>query len=392
MGDLAPIPVSLERRLIPYYCRPGNRVVCVVTDEHPTWHHLDGQHNHHVIGNVIPLSPFLNSHLSGLGKKGTGSATWLDPLLKPERLVSVAEDKFAKWYVAEAFGCAHLAFHVSAEVYAPRPSAWRLGALRRALYFVRQRFNREIIEYLVEFELMPTLQQCASRLEPAERQLTLQEISTLLSEQGESRSAFGISEILITNPDMSIEQQASLKRRQAHNFGLDGDNQARVDRLLAESGEIAGNDLNQYANRLNTQAFVGLLGESKERIDQTYEMLLECYRRLRRKTETGKRVAMTASNAAAIMLNYAVYESLVRSTGWIRKRDRAAALARRQFWTAGSGLWLQRAGYWDHVLRLMGGHTDDLGELGQLIVELQRESLSPKTVGHLEVAAKMLLG
>jgi hypothetical protein len=131
-----------------------------------------------------------------------------------------------------------------------------------ALYYVRQRFSREIIEHIVELELMLILEGCAEHLNSTERQLTLPEISTLLSEQGESRIASAVSDKLTTHAGMSPDQQASLLRRRAHNLGLNAEHRSRVDKLLAESREIAGNYLNQLANRVNTQAFVELLEQS----------------------------------------------------------------------------------------------------------------------------------
>lgn len=386
-----PLPRSVEKRLFGFYGQgsPNSPVRCVVTDGDYTWHHLDGDHHNHALANIVPLSSRLNSELGGLERRNRKSPPWVDPQLHPDSLLNRADVTFRLWRVAEAFGCAHLAFFTGINPHSILDASRRLSAMRRALYYVRHKFNKEMIEYIVQNEFLPFLHRCASEIESAERELTLQEICALLGEEGESEFAAELSDLLAPDRRMTGEQKASLLRRKGQSLGLAGRNTRRVKKLLDESGEFAGEDLNQLASRVNTQAFLALSEPSKPQLREAFEKIFPLFAGLLKKHERERLVAMTPSNAAAVALHEAIFESIFRPRGWESRRDRAVMLAGDLFKTAGTDLWLLRPGYWDTVLQSIREYGGEPGGLDCLI-EQKREALSPTVVRQLRKAVKLL--
>jgi hypothetical protein len=385
-----PVPGPVELRLLSYF--GGKR--CVVTAEVGEWHHLDGHHDNHSLANIIPLEGALNKELGGSKNAEPKSPKWLSSALQPDSLLKQADVNFQRWRVADAYGCAHLAFFTGIEPGSSSPNSIRVTAIRRALHFARQRFNREIIEYIIEMELIPFLDVCA-HIEPTERELTKQEICALLGEQGESEYAAELSTSLRTATNMGDGPQASLLRRKAQSLGMTGKHKTEVRRLLAESSDRAGQDWNQRANRANSEAFIALSEGSKDMFAKAYKEVSTLYEMLQKDNKSERLVRgvrqspMTISNAAAIVLHRAIGVSIFRPADWKTKRDRDVAFALTLLEMAGTRLWLLRPGYWENVLHLIAKSSGDPGDLRR-VIELQREPLSPSTVLHLRAAVNLL--
>lgn len=271
---LEPVPTEVEGRLLRFY-REGainSPIKCVVTDGDPTWHHLDGNHSNHALANIIPLAARLNSELGGLKTRSRKSPLFLDPRLVPSDLLNRSDTNFRQWRVAAAFGCAHLAYFTGKAPYFALKDSDRISVLRRALYFVRHRFNREMIEYIIQKELVPLLHRGAVAMDTTERHLLLQEICALLGEEGESDFAAEVSDLLAPGHSIGTEQKASLLRRKAQTEGLAGRHR-NVKRLLDEAQEVSRDELNQLANRVNTEAFLALSDSSKPRLKEAFEKI-----------------------------------------------------------------------------------------------------------------------
>jgi len=340
------------------------------------------------LANIIPLSARLNSELGGLKARNPKYPLFLDPKLVPSALLNKSETNFTQWQVAAAFGCARLAFFTGMAPYSKLKDSDRISVLRRSLYLVRHRFNKEMIEYIIQRELLPLLNRAIDALEQPERHLLIQEICALLGEEGESGFAAEVSDFLAPDRNMGTEQKASLLRRKAQTEGLAG-RRGNVRKLLDEAKALSGNDLNQLANRANTEAFLALSDPSVPRLRQAFDQISSLFVGLRKKQERGRIVAITVSNAAAVALHYAIFESIFRSRNWKAERDHALTLADNLFRQAGTDLWLLRPQYWEDVVRLIRGYGGEPGDLDRILAR-QRERLSPKVLVQLREAVTLL--
>lgn len=92
-----------------YFADPNaDGLHCMVTGDPAERYYLDGDRYNNAIGNLIPLSERLRTHIDGLrdGRKSSNL-----PELEPRYLAEeLARRHFAEWRMAWAYGCAHLGF------------------------------------------------------------------------------------------------------------------------------------------------------------------------------------------------------------------------------------------------------------------------------------------
>ncbi|HXR76334.1 MAG TPA: hypothetical protein VN737_10210, partial [Bryobacteraceae bacterium] len=110
--------------------------LCVVTG-HPdaSLYHLDGDRLNSSVGNLVPLSNELCTHLEAIQQ---GRRRTLSEKLDPKRLAEkLAAKHFRGWRVASAYGCAALAFYMGEPPYGEESPDLRAFRLCDVIHYAR---------------------------------------------------------------------------------------------------------------------------------------------------------------------------------------------------------------------------------------------------------------
>lgn len=334
---------------------------CVVSDLppdklRPERHHLDDDPSNSEFPNLIPLA---HHHNDFLGKVALSAAhtKFVGDLgaLDPTRLMSTARECFNIWHSGSAYGCSRLAFWV-ARRYQKQEFEHTVIFACNALYFCRHRnaldAKYELVLDILRRDLEPGVL-ASEALSAASALAILQEIAGIYGEHGhidEGEALYKQIDRLLQQPNiMATEprQHFALLRREASIRGIRGSiRDARAQ--LKEARGLVGADPNADASARNTEAWLLMdRGEYGEAVDVLEPLFLHYRDKLI--ADDGKTVlpgALTAWNAAELMLNYATALTRSRNGRLARRRLQALQYAKLLFELGGSRPFTIRQGVW----------------------------------------------
>lgn len=164
-----------------FFVSQGGALCCIVTGESEDvdWYSLDDGSSS--LGTVIPLCGRLREHLKGLKK---GNRTALLPQMHPKRLTGkLAPKYFREWRVADAYGCAALAFYLGMPPFGQATDSEQAFRLCDVIHYARHHFLEPLMHQVLQTIALPFLARTESLDAVAALRLSLQ-FTALLEEAG----------------------------------------------------------------------------------------------------------------------------------------------------------------------------------------------------------------
>jgi len=164
-----------------FFITDGAALHCVVTGQHEdvSWHPLDGDQRNVNLGNLVPLCGNLRSHIKGVERKRRKT---MPPGLDPKALSEkIAPKHFREWRVADAYGCAMLAFYMGRPPFGNESVNQQILRLCDAIHYARHRFIEPLIHQILQNIALPFLIRIESIDPVAALRLSLQ-LTALLEE------------------------------------------------------------------------------------------------------------------------------------------------------------------------------------------------------------------
>jgi hypothetical protein len=354
-------------------CRPTDEVrtalaefyagpLCVVTDSpladvRADIHHLDDNTTNCSFPNLIPL---IHHHNDYLGKVAQAARRDRDVgdlgILEPDQLMNRARSRFDLWRSGSAYGCARLAYWIATR-YKCDNFEHTIRFACNAFYFCRHRqgldSRYDLIRDVLQRDLIPAVEKAQSISADAALAI-LQDIAGIYAEHGhvvEAEALYGQMDRLLQQPTFihhDRKRHAAILRKEATIAGTRDGLIADVKARLREATALAPSDPNVHANVVNTEAWLLIdAGRFRDAVELLEPLYLEYKDKLlARDGKTVLPAALTAGNAAELMLNYATALARARIGRLAERRRRALDIAVALFTFAGSRAYTLRRDVW----------------------------------------------
>lgn len=270
------------------------------------WHHLDDDSSNRVLGNFVPVGSGFNTALRDAYKNSQGGEVGFlkRSELVPDRLLDQAAIWHGKWQTALAYGCARLSYYV-ATMYYHEPADRALVRACDACYYVRHRFNADLLVDVLSRDILPRVRGTA--VSARTKGVILSQLAASCTEFGlhdHAAELFGRADLTVKSAsDWTDLREAAVLRRRAMVAGTRGASSREVNAQLRESIALARSNRNAELSAMTTRAW---LLQRDDRWDEIPELLEPLYRRYSPPTPGEQLVAneMTAWNLGELFYAY----------------------------------------------------------------------------------------